>query len=170
MIRILIGALACALLASPAMARSITKEVQYFRNVNVVFSENANVCGFKDQEPYVAYVKKRMSEMDVPQNDDAVTDVVVSFTASGGGFLNRNCIVYAQVRLESPFKASFINLNSYPGEDQTFHMLSERNYVFPIVFWQVGVLYNEYQQEMTERSLSMLDTLLDRLEEARIKK
>ena len=102
MIRILIGALACVLLSSPAMARSITKEVQYFRNVNVVFSENANVCGFKEKEPYVTFVRERLSKMDIPQNDEAVTDVVVSFTASAGGMLNRNCIVFAQVRLESP--------------------------------------------------------------------
>jgi hypothetical protein len=70
--------------------------------------------------------------------------------------------------LEAPYKASFIDLSSYPGEDQTFHMLSERNYKFPIVFWRVGALYNEYQQEMTEKTLGMLGGLLDRLEQARI--
>jgi hypothetical protein len=38
------------------------------------------------------------------------------------------------------------------------------------VFWDVGVLYNEYQQEMTEKTLGMLGGLLDRLEQARIAK
>ncbi len=52
MIRILIGALAWVLVTTPALARNITKEVQYFRNVDVVYSEKAHVCGFKDREPY----------------------------------------------------------------------------------------------------------------------
>ncbi len=170
MIRILIGALVCVLVATPALARNITKEVQYFRNVDVTYSENAHVCGFKDREPYLSFVKERLTQMDMPHYDDAVTNVVVSITASAGGLLKQRCSVFAQVRLEAPFKASFIDLNSYPGKDQTFQMLSERNYEFPIVFWDVGVLYNEYQQEMTEKTLEMLGGLLDRLEQARIAK
>ena len=170
MIRILIGALAWVLVTTPALARNITKEVQYFRNVDVVYSEKAHVCGFKDSEPYLSFVKERLLQMDMPHKSDAVTNVVVSITASAGGLLKQKCIVFAQVRLEAPFKASFIDLSSYPGKDQTFHMLSERNYEFPIVFWRVGVLYNEYQQEMTEKTLGMLGGLLDRLEQARIAK
>ena len=170
MIRILIGALVCVLVATPALARNITKEVQYFRNVDVTYSENAHVCGFKDREPYLSFVKERLTQMDMPHYADAVTNVVVSITASAGGLIRRNCIVFAQLRLEAPFKASFIDLSSYPGKDQTFHMLSERNYEFPIVFWAAGVLYNEYQQEMTEKTLGKLGRLLDRLEQARIAK
>ncbi len=170
MIRILIGALVCVLVATPALARNITKEVQYFRNVDVTYSENAHVCGFKDREPYLSLVKERLTQMDMPHYADAVTNVVVSITASAGGLIRRNCIVFAQLRLEAPFKASFIDLSSYPGKDQTFHMLSERNYEFPIVFWGAGVFYNEYQQEMTEKTLDMLAELLDRREQARIAK
>ncbi len=170
MIRILIGALVCVLVTTPALARNITNEVQYFRNVDVIYSENAHVCGFKDREPYVSFVKERLTQMDMPHYADAVTNVVVSITASAGGLVRQKCIVFAQVRLEAPFKASFIDLSSYPGEDQIFHMLSERNYEFPIVFWGVGVLYKEYQQEMRERTLGMLGGLLDRLEQARIAK
>jgi hypothetical protein len=170
MIRILIGALVCVLVTTPALARNITNEVQYFRNVDVIYSENAHVCGFKDREPYVSFVKERLTQMDMPHYADAVTNVVVSITASAGGLVRQKCIVFAQVRLEAPFKASFIDLSSYPGEDQTFQMLSERNYEFPIVFWGVGVLYKEYQQEMRERTLGMLGGLLDRLEQARIAK
>ncbi len=112
MISILIGALVCVLVTTPALARNITKEVQYFRNVDVIYSENARVCGFKDKKPYLSFVKERLTQMDMPQYDDAVTNVVVSITASAGGLLKRNCIVFAQVRLEAPFKASFIDLNS----------------------------------------------------------
>ncbi len=168
MIRILIGVLAWVLVTTPALARNITKEVQYFRNVDVVFSERAHVCGFKDSEPYLSFVKERLTQMDMPHHSDAVTNVVVSITASAGGLLKRNCMVFAQVRLEAPFKASFIDLSAYPGKDLTFHMLSERNYEFPIVFWGVGVLYNEYHQEMTKKTLDILAGLLDRLEQARI--
>ena len=170
MIRILVGALAWVLVTTPALARNITKEVQYFRDVDLIYSNKAHVCGFKDREPYLSLVKERLLQMDMPHKSDAVTNVVVSITASAGGFLGRDCIVFAQVRLEAPFKASYIDLNSYPGEDQTFYMLSKRKYEFPIVFWQVGVLYNEYQQEMAERTLGMLGGLLDRLEQARIAK
>ncbi len=170
MIRILIGVLAWVLVTTPALARNIAKEVQYYRNVDVVYSESAHVCGFKDSEPYLSFVKERLTQMDMPHHSDAVTNVVVSITASAGGLLKRNCMVFAQVRLEAPFKASFIDLSAYPGKDLTFHMLSERNYEFPIVFWGVGVLYNEYQQEMTKKTLDMLAGLLDRLEQARIAK
>ena len=52
MIRILIGALVCVLVTTPALARNITKEVRYFRNLDVVYSEKAHVCGLKDREPY----------------------------------------------------------------------------------------------------------------------
>ncbi len=170
MIRILISALVCVLVTTPTLARNITKEVQYFRTVDVIYSENAHVCGFKDREPYLSFVKERLLQMDMPHFADAVTNVVVSITAGAGGLLKQRCIVFAQVRLEAPFKASFIDLTSYPGKDQTFHMLSKRKYEFPIVFWQVGVLYNEYQQEMTEKTLGVLGGLLDRLKQARIAK
>ncbi len=138
MIRIMIGALAWVLVTTPALARNITKEVQYYRNVDVVYSESAHVCGFKDSEPYLSFVKERLTQMDMPHHSDAVTNVVVSITASAGGLLKRNCMVFAQVRLEAPFKASFIDLSAFPGKDLTFHMLSERDYEFPIVFWGSG--------------------------------
>ncbi len=168
--RILIGALAWVLVTTPALARNITKEVQYFRNVDVVYSEQAHVCGFKDTEPYLSFVKERLTQMDMPHYADAVTNVVVSITASARGLLRRNSIVFAHERLDAPIKATFIDLTSYPGKDLTFRMLSERNYEFPIVFWGAGVLYKEYQQEMTEKTLEMLGGLLDRLEQARIAK
>ena len=138
MIRILIGAFVCVLVTAPALARNITKEVQYFRNNDVIYTENAHVCGFKDKTPYLGFVKERLTQMDMPHYADAVTNVVISITASAGGLLKQKCSVFAQVRLEAPFKASFIDLSSYPGKDQTFHMLSERNYEFPIVFWGSG--------------------------------
>ena len=35
----------------PALARNITTVIQYYKEIEVFFSENAHVCGLKDPEP-----------------------------------------------------------------------------------------------------------------------
>ena len=76
----------------PAMARNITTEVQYYRNIEIRFSENAHVCGLKEPEPFVELAKTRLSAMDVPHNPDGAVDMVVTITATASGLLKQNCI------------------------------------------------------------------------------
>ena len=109
MIRALLIVLAAVAFAAPAAAqRNITSEVQYYRDVSLIASENANVCGFNDPTAYVEHVKSGLSAMDVPHNPDALTEAVILVTASAGGFLNRDCIVYIQLRLQATMDASFL--------------------------------------------------------------
>jgi hypothetical protein len=167
MIRGLFFVLAIVAFSTPASARNITSEVQYFRDVSMLISENADVCGFKDPEPYIEHVKKGLSALDVPYNPDALTEAVILVTASAGGFLNRDCIVYIQLRLQATMDASFLNLNSYEGEDTVLHLLSKRNYAFPMVFYQTGTIFTEYNQSMQEKTLKILDQLLENLSRSR---
>ena len=170
MFRTLIGLAACLLLAFPAAARNITSEVQYFNNITVKFSENADVCGLKDPEPFIDHVSKRLSAMDVPQNPDAKTLVAVYITATGRGFLKRDCLAHVQVQLRTFFNADFINLSAYEGEDQIFAMLSQRNYRFPVVFYEAGRLYAGYHQDMQDLTIESLDVVMDRLEQSRLER
>ncbi len=71
----------------PAMARNITSEVQYYKNIEVSFSENAHVCGLKDSAPFVELAKKRLNDMDVPHNPDGLVNVVILVTARASGLL-----------------------------------------------------------------------------------
>ena len=171
MIRALLFVLAVAAFATPAAAqRNITSEVQYYRDVSLLASENANVCGFNDPTPYIDHVKNGLSAMDVPHNPDALTDAVILVTASAGGFLNRDCIVYIQLRLQATMDASFLNLNSFEGQETVLHLLSKRNYSFPMVFYQTGTIFTEYNQSMEETTKKILDGLLANLEQARIQR
>lgn len=170
MLRFLICLAACLLFAFPAAARNITSEVQYFNNITVKFSENANVCGLKDPEPFIEHVAKRLSAMDVPQNPEAKTLVAIYVTATGHGFLKRDCTAHVQVQLRTFFNADFINLSAYGGEDQIFSMLSERNYRFPVVFYEAGLLYVGYHQEMVDKTVEALDKLMDQLEKSRLER
>jgi len=170
MIRGLFLVLAIVVFATPASARNITSEVQYFRDVSMLISENANVCGFNEPEPYIEHVEKGLSAIDVPHNPDALTEAVILVTASAGGFLNRDCIVYIQLRLQATMDASFLNLNSYEGQDTVLHLLSKRNYAFPMVFYQTGTIFTEYNQSMLEKTLEILDELLANLAKSRAEK
>ena len=170
MTRAILLALVLLAFATPASARNITSEVQYFRDVTMLVSENAHVCGFSEQEPYIEHVKQGLSAMDVPHNPDALTDAMILVTASAGGFLNRDCIVYIQLRLQATMDASFLDLNSYEGQETVLHLLSKRNYAFPMVFYQTGTIYTEYNQSMQEKTLEILDGLLGNLEKARMER
>ena len=46
-------------------------------------------------------------------------------------------------------------------------ILSERGYVFPVIFYQTGALLNELAPSMHEEALKALDILLNNLADAR---
>ena len=69
----------------PTLARNITSEVQYYKNIEVSFSENAHVCGLKDAAPLVELAKERLSDMDVPHTPDAIVSVVMWLSWSPPG-------------------------------------------------------------------------------------
>ncbi|HMB76865.1 MAG TPA: hypothetical protein VKN76_10720 [Kiloniellaceae bacterium] len=169
MIRAFLAVLAFIALTTPAAAqRNITSEVQYYRDVSMLISENANICGFGDTAPFIEHVEKGLSSIDIPHNPDALTEAVILVTASPGGFLNRDCTVYIQLRLQATMDASFLNLNSVQGTDTILHTLSKRNYTFPMVFYQTGTVYTEYNQSMQKTTFKLLDDLMANLEKARM--
>jgi len=153
--------------AESAAAKNITSEAQYYKDISIRFSDNADVCGFTDPKPYEDYVKERLSGMDLPHNPDGIVDIVVTITASAGGFLNQDCIAYTQLRMQANFESSFLDANAYSGDDQTFMILSQRSYEFPMVFYQTGAVYTEYAQSMQQKTISILGELLDNLDKAR---
>jgi hypothetical protein len=159
--------LAALCVAVPAMARNITSEVQYYKDIEVSFSENAHVCGLKDAAPFVELTKARLQAMDVPHNPDAIVSVVILVTARASGLLKQKCAAHVGVQLQAEMNSSFLNVNAYEGDDQTFVMLSERAYEFPMVFYQTGRVYTDLAPSMPEVTLEVLGLLLDDLAKAR---
>ena len=128
----------------PALARNITSEVQYYKEIEVSFSENAHVCGLKDPAPFVGLAEKRLAAMDVPHNPDGLVKLVVLVTARGSGLLEQSCTAHLGLQLQS-----------------------QMNSTFPMVFYQTGRVYGELAPTMPERSLKVLGELLDDLAKAR---
>jgi len=151
----------------PAMARNITSEVQYHKNIEVSFSENAHVCGLKDAAPFVELAKKRLDDMDVPHNPDGLVNVVILVTARASGLLKQSCAAHVGVQLQAQMNSSFLNVNAYEGDDQTFVMVSQREYEFPMVFFQTGLVFTELAPAMPDRTLEVLGQLMDELAKAR---
>jgi hypothetical protein len=152
---------------TPALARNITSEVQYYRTIDVRFSENAHVCGLKDPEPFADLVKSRLAAMDVPNNPGGVVDVVITITARGSGLLEQSCTGHALLQLETIMSSEFLNVNAYEGEDQIFTMWSERQYSFPAIFFQVGAVYSNLAPSMPDETKKVLGELLDKLKASR---
>jgi len=159
--------LAALCVAAPALARNITSEVQYYRMIDIRFSENAHICGLSDPEPFRELVNSRLSAMDVPNNPDGAVDVVVTITASGSGLLQQSCTGHVLLQLETLMSSEFLNVNAYEGEDQIFTMWSERKYTFPAIFFQVGAVYSNLAPSIPEDTKKVLGTLLDALQNSR---
>ena len=166
MVRLTVFLVALSLTA-PALARNITSEVQYYNEIEVSFSEHAHVCGLSDPAPFVELAKKRLSGMDVPYNPDSLVKLVVLVTAQGSGLLKQSCTAHLGIQLQAQMNSSFLNVNAYEGEDQTFVMLSEREYTFPMVFYQSGRVFAELAPTTPDKALEVLGLLLDDLAAAR---
>ena len=151
----------------PAMARNITTEVQYFRNIEVRFSENAHVCGLKEQGPFVELAKARLSAMDVPHNPDGAVDMVITLTATASGLLKQNCTGHVLVQLQTIMSSEFLNVNAYEGEDQIFTMWSQRKYSFPAIFFQSGAVFSDLAPTIPEKTMEVLGQLMDNLAASR---
>lgn len=153
--------------AAPALARNITSEVQYYRTIDIRFSENARVCGLTDPAPFAQLAEKRLSAMDVPNNPDGVVDVVITITATASGLLKQNCVGHVLLQLETVMSSDFLNVNAYEGEDQIFTMWSQRKYSFPAIFFQVGAVYSNLAPSMPDETKKVLGDLMDKLAKAR---
>ena len=154
-------------LASPALARNITSEVQYYNDIEVSFSEHAHVCGLSDPGPIKALAKERLSAMDVPYNPDGLVKVVILVTARGSGLLKQSCTAHLGLQLQSQMNSQFLDVNAYEGDDQTFVMMSQREYTFPMVFYQTGRVFSELAPTTPDKALEILGLLLDDLSAAR---
>ena len=154
-------------LASPALARNITSEVQYYNDIEVLFSEHAHVCGLKDPAPFVELAKKRLSAMDVPYNPDGLVKLAILVTARGSGLLKQSCTAHIGLQLQSQMNSQFLDVNAYEGDDQTFVMMSQREYTFPMVFYQTGRVFAELAPTTPGKALEILGLLLDDLAAAR---
>jgi hypothetical protein len=159
--------LAVLCVTAPALARNITSEVQYYRTIDIRFSENAHVCGLKDPEPFRNQVNSRLSAMDVPHNPDGAVDVVVTITATASGLLQQSCTGHVLLQLETLMSSEFLNVNAYEGVDQIFTMWSQRKYSFPAIFFQVGAVYANLAPSMPNETKKVLDNLLDALAKSR---
>ncbi len=154
-------------ITAPALARNITSEVQYFKEIEVSFSENAHVCGLTDPAPFVELAKERLSAMDIPHNPDGLAKLVILVTARASGLLEQNCAAHVGVQLQAQMNSSFLDVNAFEGEDHTFVMVSQREYTFPMVFYQTGRIFTDLAPVMPEKTLEILGLLLDDLAAAR---
>ncbi len=154
-------------ITAPALARNITSEVQYYNEIEVSFSENAHVCGLTDPAPIVDLAKERLSAMDVPHNPDGLVKLVILVTARASGLLKQNCAAHVGVQLQAQMNSSFLDVNAFEGEDQTFVMLSQREYTFPMVFFQTGRVFTELAPTTPDKTLEILGLLLNDLAAAR---
>ena len=154
-------------ITAPALARNITSEVQYYNEIEVSFSENAHVCGLTDPAPIVDLAKERLSAMDVPHNPDGLVKLVILVTARASGLLKQNCAAHVGVQFQAQLNSSFLDVNAFEGEDQTFIMMSEREYSFPMVFFQTGRVFTELAPTTADKTLEILGLLLDDLAAAR---
>lgn len=165
-VAILLGAL--ALFSSPSYARNITAETDYFRQITVKFSQKAKFCGLYDPEPLRELARTKLSAMDIPQNPEALTEVVIQVTAAAGGVLKQNCATHISLRLQVPFTTEFLDANAYQGEDQIFGILSQRIYQFPMTYYEKGIVFGDYPQQTPARALESLSALLDDLAVSRM--
>ncbi len=152
---------------SPALARNITSYVNYNNKIELSLSENDQVCGLKDTAPFVELAKKRLDDMDMPHYPDGLVDVVILVTARASGLLQQSCVAHVGVQLQAQMNSSFLNVNAYEGEDQTFVMVSQREYEFPMVFFQTGRVFTELAPAMPEKALEILGILMEDLAKAR---
>lgn len=153
--------------SAPASARNITSEVQYYNDIEVSFSQNAHVCGLKDPAPFVELAKKRLSAMDVPYNPDGLVKLAILVTARASGLLEQSCTAHIGLQLQSQMNSQFLDVNAYEGDDQTFVMMSQRDYTFPMVFYQTGRVFSELAPTTPAKALEVLGLLLDDLATAR---
>lgn len=156
--------------AVPATARNITSEVQYYRSIEIIFSENAHICGLKDPQPFAELAETRLSGMDVPHNPDGVVDLVITITARGSGLLKQNCTGHVLVQLQTILSSDFLDVNAYDGQDQLFTMWSQRQYAFPAIFFQTGAVFSDYAPTMLEKTKEVLAELMDNLSKARMER
>ncbi|MGO1117919.1 hypothetical protein ACTL6U_04410 [Rhodovibrionaceae bacterium A322] len=160
-----------AFLAAPflssAQAKGIVSEVQYYKEIKVVFSDKAHVCGLKDPEPIKEAVIKHLNTLDIPHNPDSETSIMVGVTADAAGLLAQRCIAYIDLQLRADLEADFIDAAATQNEGQIFTVMNTRGYVFPVIFFQAGSLFSDYQPEMKEKALGVIDLLMEQLAAAR---
>jgi hypothetical protein len=94
-------------------------------------------------------------------------NVVILVTARASGLLKQSCAAHVGVQLQAQMNSSFLNVNAYEGDDQTFVMVSQREYEFPMVFFQTGLVFTELAPAMPDRTLEVLGQLMDELAKAR---
>lgn len=166
-LRFLLGVVVTMVLASPVLARGIVSEVQYYTEIKVLFSENASKCGFKEADAFAEPIAARLSSLDIPQNADARTRVILNITSKASGLLDQRCVAFMELQLQADLNAEFVDATAVQGKDEIFAIASERGYVFPVIFFQTGALLNELAPSMQEESLKVLDLLLNNLADAR---
>ena len=152
--------------SSAASAKTIVNEVQYYRQIEVLFSKNASVCGLKDEKPIVEKIRQRLLALDIPHNPDGDRRRREKTTATAGGMLKQRCIGHAEIQLQTMMSTEFIDASVY-NSDIVWAMLSKRAYIFPIVFFQTGSVYGDLAPSMPERTLEILDGLMDDMVKAR---
>lgn len=165
--RFLLALMAVTFITSTAWARGIVSEVQYYTDIEVLFSESAAKCGFKDAEDFKAPIAERLSSLDVPQNPDARTRVILNITSKASGLLDQRCVAFMDLQLQADLAAEFVDATAIQSNDEIFSIASERGYVFPVIFYQTGALLNELAPSMHEEALKALDILLNNLADAR---
>jgi hypothetical protein len=167
MVRIVALSLFClAFFANSANARTIVTEVQYYREIVVQFSENAHICGLKDEAPIREAVAKRLSGMDLPQNPDAKIAVLVGITATAAGAMKQRCVANIEIQFLTMMESTFLNKNVYQG-DETWSMISQRNYKFPAILFKTNAVFLELQPSVPERTLEVIEILMDNVQKAR---
>tara|TARA_R110002072_G_scaffold727_23_gene5389 strand:+ start:3147 stop:3668 length:522 start_codon:yes stop_codon:yes gene_type:complete len=160
-------ALLTATLALAAQAKGIVSEIQYYKDITVVFSENARGCGLKDPAPIEQAVAKRLSGLDIRQNSDAEASVFIGVTAAASGFLAQRCIAYLDLQLRADLQADFIDRAATQNGGQIFTVMNQRGYVFPVIFFQAGSIFANLQPAMAGKTLEAVDLLMQQLADAR---
>lgn len=153
----------------PAEAKSIVSEVQYRKSITVEFSPTASRCGLTDARPFVELAAKRLDELDVPNNPDAKTEVLILVSADATGLMKQRCHANIRLVLRAMMDASFLESQVVENQTNIFTVINSRNYIFPAVFYDDGMIYSDLAPEMEAKSLELLGLLFDHLAKERAK-
>ncbi|MDJ0943672.1 MAG: hypothetical protein QNJ30_09415 [Kiloniellales bacterium] len=156
--------------AQPALADPVAKEIQYFRAIDVVLMDSAKDCGITDPKLFQDHLRTKLGQLGIKENANRFARVKVDVAAQT--IPNTSlCAIHTLVRINGA-----LGKKNIATEDPLINAAMSRLEVLPITVWTgSSLVVRRYQQpasgKITDRAtksvLEQLDAITGRLAEAR---
>lgn len=161
-------ALLCLLFPVTAFAGNAIKEISGYRDIKVVFSQNAHTCDLKDAKKFTEHLSKKLASLGIKKSEKSIVVARLGIGGSSFGLIKGHCAVGTNLSFQTILQSENI-----VTKNKDVRAAVDRLGAFPVNLYSIGqfavapreesVTAGKTLNKVDQKIFQMIDHMADKI-------